>query len=155
MGTDDTSLIAHRHWYRALRLSTGVRGTGLVVVRKVCRVSCDGCARTALTASGGRPASRDSAMLWRLDRSTTRTFKIFRSARVLGLHSSWTAAINYASTVHGPCCTGMGFNVNYEINAAADAVMIVYELTKRVGNPTRRVRARGPTPLAVWRLRRP
>ena len=48
----------------------------------------------------------------------------------------------------------MGFNVNYEINAAADAVMIVYELTKRVGNPTRRVRAKGPTPLAVWRLRR-
>ena len=47
-------------------------------------------------------------------------------------------------------CTGMGFNVNYEVNAAADAVMIVYELTKRVGNPTRRVRARGPTYLLRW-----
>ena len=111
-------------------------------MRKVCRVSCDGCARTALTASGGRPASRDSAMLWRTDRSTTRTFKIFRSARVLGLHSSWTAAINYASTVHGPCCTGMRLNSNYQLNAAADAVIIVYELAKRAGNPPRRVRPR-------------
>ena len=38
-----------------------VRDTGLV--RKVCRVSCDGCARTALTAQRGRPASRGSDML--------------------------------------------------------------------------------------------
>ena len=81
-------------------------------------------------------------MLWRLDRSTTRTFKIFRSARVLGLHSSWTAAINYASMVHDPCCTGIRLNVNYQLNAAADAVIIVYELAKRVGNPPRRVRPR-------------
>ena len=81
-------------------------------------------------------------MLWRIDRSTTRTFKIFRSARVLGLHSSWTAAINYASTVHGPCCTGMRLNSNYQLNAAADAVIIVYELAKRAGNPPRRVRPR-------------
>ena len=86
--------------------------------------------------------SRDSAMLCRIDRSTTRTFKIFRSARVLGLHGSWTAAINYASTVHGPCCTGMRLNSNYQLNAAADAVIIVYELAKRAGNPPRRVRPR-------------
>ena len=81
-------------------------------------------------------------MLWRIDRSTTRTFKIFRSARVLGLHSSWTAAINYASMVHDPCCTGMRLNSNYQLNAAADAVIIVYELAKRAGNPPRRVRPR-------------
>ena len=97
-----------------------------------------GGARPAPTASVGR----DSAVLWRIDRSTTRTFKIFRSARVLGLHSSWTAAINYASTVHGPCCTGMRLNANYQLNAAADAVIIVYELAKRAGNPPRRVRPR-------------
>ena len=102
----------------------------------------EGCARTALTASGGRPVSRDSAMWWRIDRSTTRTFKIFRSARVLGLHGSWTAAINYASMVHDPCCTGMSLNANYQLNAAADAVIIVYELAKRAGNPPRRVRPR-------------
>ena len=62
--------------------------------------------------------------------------------RVLGLHGSWTAAINYASTVHDPCCTGMSLNANYQLNAAADAVIIVYELAKRAGNPPRRVRPR-------------
>ena len=81
-------------------------------------------------------------MWWRIDRSTTRTFKIIQSARVLGLHGSWTAAINYASMVHDPCCTGMSLNANYQLNAAADAVMIVYELAKRAGNPPRRGRPR-------------
>ena len=36
----------------------------------------------------------------------------------------------------------MRLNSNYQLNAAADAVMIVYELAKRAGNPPRRVRPR-------------
>ena len=92
-------------------------------------------------------------MWWRIDRSTTRTFKIIQSARVLGLHGSWTAAINYASMVHDPCCTGMSLNANYQLNAAADAVMIVYELAKRAGKPPRRVRARGTCSAGSLELR--
>ena len=36
----------------------------------------------------------------------------------------------------------MRLNANYQLNAAADAVIIVYELAKRAGNPPRRVRPR-------------
>ena len=58
----------------------------------------------------------------------------------------WTALCSYqlcvASMVHDPCCTGIRLNANYQLNAAADAVIIVYELAKRAGNPPRRVRPR-------------
>ena len=44
------------------RAVSAVRLSNTGVGRKVSGVSCDGCARTALTAQEGRPASRDSAM---------------------------------------------------------------------------------------------